>query len=231
MRHRSHTGSLTGMANDHHPPVEEYLTTIFELAEDGVQVIQARVAERLGHSAPTVHEMIHRLKDEGYLNVDGRRISLTKKGRTLAEGVVRKHRLAERLLTDVIGLPWHKAHAEAGRWEHVISDDVEDRLRIILDDPSTCPHGNPIPGTQQSKVVVRPLSSANPGDTVRLVRVTESVEIDGVTLEYLDNAEFITGSIAEVRGRAPDGTLTLGVGTQVLALGPSISDHLYVSAV
>lgn len=219
------------MSAEHHPPVEEYLTTIFELAEDGVHVIQARVAERLGHAAPTVHEMIHRLKDDGYLTVDGRRISLTRKGRALAEGVVRKHRLAERLLTDIIGLPWHKAHEEAGRWEHVISDDVEERLRVILDDPSTCPHGNPIPGTQQSKVAVRPLSSTSPGDRVRLVRVTETVEIDGATLEYLDSVHFITGCVAEVRGRAPDGTLTLDVDTHVLALGPSISDHLYVSAV
>ena len=218
---------------EHHPPVEEYLTTIYELAEDGVSVIQARVAERLGHSAPTVHEMIRRLREDGFLTVDGRKIELTETGQSLAEGVVRKHRLAERLLTDVIGLSWHKAHAEAGRWEHVISDEVEERLRIILSDPATCPHGNPIPGVVQRRVQVQQLSASVPGDRVRLERVTESVEIDGVTLEYLERTRFVTGSVADVQGRAPDGTLTLSldIDASLIALGPSISDHLYVSLV
>ena len=89
------------------------------------------------------------LKDEGYLNVAGRAITLTDKGTDRAASVVRKHRLAERLLTDIIGLDWHKAHLEAGRWEHVISDEVEARLIEILGHPATCPHGNPIPGSAQ----------------------------------------------------------------------------------
>src|SRR5579875_2844375 len=134
------------MAEGFHPPVEEYLEAIHELGEEGARVIQARLAERLGHSAPAVSEMIRRLRDEGYVDVRGRSLSLTDQGRSKAESVVRKHRLAERLLTDIIGLPWDKAHIEAGRWEHVISDEVEGLLVERLGHPTTCPHGNPIPG-------------------------------------------------------------------------------------
>src|SRR3954452_15578834 len=132
-----------------HPPVEEYLEAIHELLEEGSSVIQARLVERLGHTAPTVSEMVRRLRDDGYLVVEGRNITLTGKGRDRAEKVVRKHRLAERLLTDVIGLEWHTAHLEAGRWEHVISDEVEGLLVKLLGNPTTCPHGNPIPGADR----------------------------------------------------------------------------------
>src|SRR5438309_9883795 len=106
------TGKLGPMSQGVHPPLEEYLEAILELGEEGSNVIQARLVARLGHSAPTVSEMVRRLRDEGYLNLDGRIIELTLQGRARAESVVRKHRLAERLLTDVIGLEWHKAHLE-----------------------------------------------------------------------------------------------------------------------
>ena len=217
------------MAEGFHPPVEEYLTTIYELAEDGITVIQARLAERLGYSAPTVWDMIKRLTAEGFVTLAGREISLTTKGRSLAESVVRKHRLAERLLTDVIGLPWHKAHIEAGRWEHVISDEVEERLRIILDDPNTCPHGNPIPGTTSSGVTVFALCDAEPGDQVRLERVTETVEMDSGAMAYLADSNFITGAIGRVRTKAPDGTMSVAVGVETVALGAALSSNLYVA--
>ncbi|MBV9936545.1 MAG: metal-dependent transcriptional regulator, partial [Actinobacteria bacterium] len=134
------------MSEGFHPPVEEYLEAIYELEEEGVPVIRARLAERLGHAAPTVTENVKRLEEKGYVNATGRAVRMSPQGRRLAESVTRKHRLAERLLTDVIGLEWHKIHAEAGRWEHVISDDVEEKLQELLGHPSTCPHGNPIPG-------------------------------------------------------------------------------------
>src|SRR5688500_16555599 len=142
------------MHDGFHPPLEEYLEAIHELEEEGTTVIQARLAERLGHSAPSVSEMIRRLKAEGYLDVKGRAVVLTTKGRKRAESVVRKHRLAERLLTDVIGLEWHKAHVEACRWEHVISDEVEDRLVELLEHPTTCPHANPRPGRDDARARV-----------------------------------------------------------------------------
>ena len=119
------------MSDGFHPPVEEYLETIQSLTEEGTPVIAARIAERLGRTPPSVSEMLDRLAGDGYLSRSGRVIALTDQGQAVADSVIRKHRLAERLLVDVIGLPWHKAHLEAGRWEHVISDEVEERLVLL----------------------------------------------------------------------------------------------------
>jgi len=217
------------MSAGFHPPVEEYLEAIHELEEEGVQVIQARLAERLDHSPPSVSEMVRRLRDDGYVRAQGRALTLTAKGRRRAESVVRKHRLAERLLVDVIGLEWHKIHAEACRWEHVISDDVEARLVELLENPTTCPHGNPIPGAGPLDRELHALSDSEPGDHVRLERVTEQVEIDLESLTYLSVNGFIPGTDAEVRAKAPDGTLTVDVGTGTIALSPALARQLFVA--
>jgi DtxR family Mn-dependent transcriptional regulator len=219
------------MSDGFHPPLEEYLEAIHELEEEHTLVIQARLAERLGHSAPSVSEMIRRLKAEGYVQVKNRAVTLTEKGRRRAESVVRKHRLAERLLTDVIGLPWHKSHLEACRWEHVISDEVEERLVELLGHPTTCPHGNPIPGAGGVAVDLVALSGLEPGDELRLERVTEQVEIDAESLAYLSEHGFIPGAAAEVRAKAPDGTLTLSLPDSdgTIALGPALASQLFVS--
>ena len=222
------------MHDGFHPPLEEYLEAIHELEEEGsTPIIQARLAERLGHSAPSVSEMVRRLRADGYLSGTGRAVSLTAKGRARAESVVRKHRLAERLLTDIIGLEWHKSHVEACRWEHVISDDVEARLIELLDHPTTCPHGNPIPGASQVATAQFALTAAEAGDRVRLERVTEKVEIDFASLQYLDAHGFVPGASAKVRAKAPDGTLTLELGrpATTLALGPALAEQLFVERV
>jgi DtxR family Mn-dependent transcriptional regulator len=217
------------MGDGFHPPLEEYLEAIHELEEEGTQVIQARLAERLGHSPLTVSEMVRRLKKDGYVTVKKRAILLTQRGRARAESVVRKHRLAERLLTDVIGMPWHKAHIEACRWEHVISDEVEARIVQLLDNPTTCPHGNPIPGADAPERDLVALAQSEPGDRVRLELVTEQVEIDFDSLTYLSVHGFIPGTDAEVRTKAPDGTLTLDLDGDTIALGPSLAQQLYVA--
>ena len=213
-----------------HPPLEEYLETVLELDEDGLVVSQARLADRLGHSAPTVSQMVKRLVADGYLEVSSRVVSLTPKGREQAERVVRKHRLAERLLTDVIGLAWDKAHEEAGRWEHVISDEVEGLLVTLLGNPSTCPHGNPIPGVEVEPRSLSALAGVVPGDRVRLERVTEQVEADQEALTYLAVNGFVPGAHAEVRTRAPDGTLVLDLVDGSIAVGPLLAGHLFVVA-
>ena len=218
---------------EHHPPVEEYLQAIEALSEEGSPVIQARLAERLGKSAPSVSEMLDRLEDEGYLRRSGRQITLTDEGRSVARSVIRKHRLAERLLVDVIGLPWHLVHAEAGRWEHVMSDEVEARLVDLLGDPGTCPHGNPIPGSANERAAHGAqvqLADVDPGSTVLFERLTEDVERDGASLRYLGEAGFIPGTSATVTTRGPDGTLVLDLGGQALALGRDLAQKLYVSA-
>jgi DtxR family Mn-dependent transcriptional regulator len=218
------------MAEGFHPPLEEYLEAILELGEEGMVVIQARLAERLGHSAPAISEMIRRLREEGYVELRGRSLALTAQGRAVAESVVRKHRLAERLLTDVIGLPWEKAHLEAGRWEHVISDEVEARLIEILGHPTTCPHGNPIPGAGGREPRLVALSESRRGDHVRLERVTEQIEISPDSLAYLSAHGFLPGTEATVSSRAPDGTLILDLGAHTIALGPGLAQQLFVTA-
>jgi DtxR family transcriptional regulator, Mn-dependent transcriptional regulator len=212
-----------------HPPVEEYLETIFALEEEGIPVIQARLAERLDKAAPSVSEMLDRLEADELIVRTSRQIAMTSKGAALAQGVVRKHRLAERLLVDIIGLDWDKAHIEAGRWEHVISDDVEERLVVLLDNPTTCPHGNPIPGVDAVGPVQRRLAEAQPGDRIRLERITESVEHDAASLSYLGDHGLTPGTMALIQAKAPDGTLTLVVGDATIALGPAMTKRMFVA--
>src|SRR6187397_1846106 len=123
-------------SGEHHPAFEEYCECIFELDEDDVAVIQARIAERLQVSRPAVSEMLRRLDAVGLITTDGA-IRLTKKGEALAESVVRRHRIAERFLTDILGLSWAEANHEAGEWEHVMSAPVEAAINRLLNDPTT----------------------------------------------------------------------------------------------
>ena len=129
---------------------EMYLRTIYELEEEGVVPLRARIAERFGHSGPTVSQTVARMERDGLLHVSGdRHIELTDSGRAKAVRVMRKHRLAERLLLDVIGLEWELVHDEACRWEHVMSDHVEAKLLAMLSGPLESPYGNPIPGLDE----------------------------------------------------------------------------------
>lgn len=219
------------MADAMHPPVDEYLEAILELEEEGARVIQARLADRLGVSAPSVSEMVRRLRAEGYLEVNGdRTLTLTPKGRDWATTIVRRHRLAERLLTDLLGLPWHRAHIEACRWEHVISSEVEELIRAKLDNPLTCPHGNPIPGAGAPEIEVMLLSETQAGDAIRLERVSEELEIDHDALVYLDDHGFVPGVEGKVSTVAPDQTRVVTIaGDVTIAVGSSIANSLYVS--
>ena len=126
---------------------EMYLRTIYELVEEGIVPLRARIAERLHQTGPTVSQTVARMERDGLVTVEGdRHLELTDEGTRLATRVMRKHRLAERLLTDVIGLDWELVHDEACRWEHVMSETVERRLVDLLDHPTESPYGNPIPG-------------------------------------------------------------------------------------
>ncbi|KUI11785.1 dihydrofolate reductase [Mycobacterium sp. GA-1285] len=156
--------------NDLVDTTEMYLRTIYDLEEEGVVPLRARIAERLDQSGPTVSQTVSRMERDGLLHVAGdRHLELTDKGRALAVAVMRKHRLAERLLVDVIGLPWEEVHAEACRWEHVMSEDVERRLVQVLNNPTTSPFGNPIPGLSELGLI----STTPEGGRMNLVRLTE----------------------------------------------------------
>lgn len=193
-------------------------------------MIQARLAERLGYSAPSVSAMLKRLEQAGLVTVgENREIELTADGRRRAESVVRRHRLAERLLTDILGLEWHMVHEEAARWEHVISDAVEARLVEVLGEPATCPHGNPIPGLGVPRNDLIPLSRASSGDSVTIERITETIEVDLALVRFLDDNGVRPGAPFVVAQVSPDGTLVLRSDGATVAIGAEISENLYVA--
>lgn len=191
---------------------EMYLRTIFELEEEGVVPLRARIAERLDQSGPTVSQTVARMERDGLLVVAGdRHLELTDHGRELAIAVMRKHRLAERLLVDVIGLEWEHVHAEACRWEHVMSEAVERKLVRLLDHPKTSPYGNPIPGLDKLGEGGEPAPPVEPG----LVRLDEVARSGGGKVEIRRIAEHVQideDLMADLRtvGLVPGGTVEVG---------------------
>jgi len=220
------------MAPSAHPPVEEYLQMIAILGEEGIPAVQAQLAKRLGKTPAAVSEVILRLEADGYITRNGRVITLTDEGRAVATAVIRRHRLAERLLVDIIGISWSAAHLEAGRWEHVISDVVEEHLVALLGDPATCPHGNPIPGSHNSaptRFELTALSDVETGLPVRVARISEDVEQDRASLIFLEGAGFIPGAAVKVVENQPDGTLLLEIGGGLRAVGAALAQRLLVA--
>jgi DtxR family Mn-dependent transcriptional regulator len=223
---------------------EMYLRTVYELEEEGILPLRARIAERLHQSGPTVSQTVARMERDGLVTVEGdRHLELTQVGRMQAVRVMRKHRLAERLLVDVIGLEWEDVHTEACRWEHVMSDAVELRLLKILDNPTESPYGNPIPGleelqkdtqvtaTSDFRIGVEPLDQvldAAPGGVRVLVRrIAEPVQTD-------DGAMAVLRRAGALPGREVDSMLdTNGVLVGSREAGGVISDetagHIFVS--
>lgn len=182
---------------EHHPAFEEYCECIFELEEDNVELIQARIADRLKFSRASVSEMIKRMDGEGLVKLSGSQIALTETGRNLAEGIVRKHRLAECFLIDVLGLSWSTAHHEACKWEHVINDEVEVALSKMLGNPTACPHGNPIPGSGHRSALLTPLNTieANKMFPGRTGTVANRSSDGGVSVLISDSANSVPTAI------------------------------------
>jgi DtxR family transcriptional regulator, iron-dependent repressor len=214
---------------EHHPAFEEYCECIFELREDDVEVIQARIADRLQVSRPAVSEMMRRLEAEGLITT-GDGIRLTPAGLALAERVVRRHRLAERFLTDVLQLSWAEAHHEAGRWEHVMSLAVEQAMDRLLGNPTTCPHGNPIPGSDYVEPDASPLASVDVGNSFTVRRIPEELEFTPGLLEFLEQSELVPGTNGTVTAVSPDGTLTIEIGGHHVGVGAFASARILVSA-
>jgi DtxR family transcriptional regulator, iron-dependent repressor len=212
-----------------HPAFEEYCEAIYELHEDDVEVIQARIAERLEISRPAVSEMIKRLEGAGLVTIDGA-IRLTDAGQRLAERVVRRHRLAERFLTDILGLSWADAHTEAGKWEHVISEPVEAAMVRVLGDPTTCPHGNPIPGSDYDAPVTVPLDGLSPGSTFTVARIPEELEFAPGLLKYLEESAVVPGQSGTITAASPDGTLTLDIDGKPVGIGSFASARILVTS-
>ncbi len=217
---------------EHHPAFEEYSETVYELAEDGVEVIQARIAERLEVSRPAVSEMIRRMQREGLVNVDeDAHISLTDEGEQIATTVVRRHRLAERFLTDVLKLSWADAHHEAGRWEHVISPVVERAMMELLHDPNTCPHGNPIPGSDYTAPTdAMPLADVGQTGGFTVERIPEELEFAPGQLEFLEQSGLMPGRSGTVMSVSPDGTATVAMDEGTVGVSAYTAARILVTA-
>ena len=222
---------------------EMYLKTVYELIEEGITPLRARIAERLGHSGPTVSQTVARMERDGLVVVTGdRHLDLTPSGVAKAMRVMRKHRLAERLLTDVIGLDWELVHEEACRWEHVMSERVERRITTLLDHPHFDPYGNPIPGLdelgeERTSVgfldgvtpLVAVAEAAGAGRTSAVVaRLGEPLQSDVELLARLRQAGVRPGVVIDIE-RAP-GVVTIssrGADT-VLDLPDDLARHVFV---
>jgi DtxR family Mn-dependent transcriptional regulator len=217
---------------------EMYLRTVYELEEEGVVPLRARIAERLGQSGPTVSQTVARMERDGLLHVAGdRHLELTEQGRHEATAVMRKHRLAERLLADVIGLDWEDLHIEACRWEHVMSDKVERRILALLDKPLVCPHGNPIPGLDQLGLPfaaaptgpLLSLSQAASDDAAEVIisRISEQLQPDAELMHRLDAAGLRPGHRVRLAG-APGGVEVWVEGGRRTSLERVVADHVFV---
>ena len=226
---------------------EMYLRTVYELEEEGIVPLRARIAERLSQSGPTVSQTVARMERDGLLHVAGdRQLALTETGRALATRVMRKHRLAECLLVSVIKLPWEEVHIEACRWEHVISENVERRLFELLGYPDRCPHGNLIPGlgelVAENVTVPGPAKPDEPmTDVVReatgttratVTRITEQIQSDLVLMLKLKRAgiqpgrEVLLGAVeGGVRVCGEDG----GGAVAPADLPAEVASHVFVS--
>lgn len=199
------------MSGDLIDTTEMYLRTVLDLEEEGITPMRARIVERLHHSGPTVSQTVSRMERDGLLSVaPDRSLRLTDTGRTMAVSVMRKHRLAERLLADVVGLDMAHVHEEACRWEHVMSERVEQRLVDLLGDPETSPYGTPIPGrgSQGGPITATEIFqgrtlldvATEEGDTQYVVTLLpEVVQADPELIEMLSSAEILTGSHVSAR--------------------------------
>jgi DtxR family Mn-dependent transcriptional regulator len=221
---------------------EMYLRTVYELEEEGIVPLRARIAERLGHSGPTVSQTVARMERDGLLVVAGdRHLELTEEGRTLATRVMRKHRLAERLLVDVIGLEWEYVHEEACRWEHVMSERVERKILGLLGGVKESPYGNPIPGLDElglepgeeflhgMEAMSRVADHAPVLVTIR--RIGEPVQVDTEALSLLTAAELTPGARATVR-REGSRVIAAHEGrpeSSGVSLPDDIASHVFVS--
>jgi DtxR family Mn-dependent transcriptional regulator len=207
----------------------DYLEAIYELIEEDQRVVQARVAERLGVTRAAVSEQIQRMAASKLVSIHDREIRLTAHGSAVAEDAVRRHRLAERFLTEVLKVPWHKAHEQAVEFQNGINEEIAVHMTRILHGPVTCPHGNPVPGTGATiDKTLQSLNTVEPGDEVVLERLTEDVELDGKAMLYFEQHGLMPGGKIRVVSVSPDGTMSLRVGRAESVLGPELADNLWV---
>jgi len=206
---------------------EEYLQAIYTLADENGSVISARLATFLGVSPPATSEMVHRLEREGMVTLDERKeLHLTASGQTAANSIVRRHRLAERFLVEILGFAWWKTHEEAERLEHAMSPEMESRMTAVLGDPQTCPHGNPMPGV--TAVPTRPLENLMAGERATVLRIPDQFEHEDGFLEYLDSQGVKPGVTVTLLEQGP-AILRVEVDGTARSLRPDCGQKVWMS--
>src|SRR5579885_56400 len=215
--------------------VEEYLESIYNMSVENEVVIGARLAEKFKVSAPTVTEMLKRLVRDGYIEMDNKRVvTLTEAGNQAAEAVLRRHRLTERFLVDMLGMEWHQVHEEACRLEHFISGAVEQRVVASLGHPTTCPHGNPIPGYVDAKNYLSSqnafrLSQADPGEPVSILCISEVVEDEEELIRYLNEKELRPGHVLSLTHRdEAEASVLLNVAEREVSIPERVASRIWV---
>lgn len=221
--------------------VEEYLEAIYNMSMEGEVVIGARLAQKFGVAPPTVTEMLKRLVRDGYIEMDQKRlVTLTEAGNSAAEAVLRRHRLTERFLVDMLNMPWHQVHEEACRLEHFISGAVEARVIASLDNPTTCPHGNPIPGSVDARNYLKNhnalrLSTIAPGETVTLLCISEVVEDEEALIRYFEEKGLMPGMQLTIFAKSENSVeehhenVLLHVGEREVSISPASAAKLWVT--
>jgi DtxR family Mn-dependent transcriptional regulator len=211
--------------------VEDYLHAIYSLQGEGETVISARLARRMRVTPPTAWAIVQRMVRDGLITLDEKKvIHFTEKGHRLAEEIVRRHRLSERFLTDVLGFSWAEAHEEAHRFEHALSERMEERIVALLGNPKTCPHGSPIPGSGYSHPPdLVSLSSLREGDEAAVVFISEELEEDLELLRYLERGRIMPGQLLRVQEVVPaTGVIVVEVDGQVVPLGLKVAQRIRV---
>ena len=210
------------------PTIEDYLGVIYTLDRDREKVIGARLAELLDVSPPTVTVTLKRMIRDHWISIDeSKHIHLTPSGSEAARSVIRRHMLTEWLLSRVLDIPWSELHAEADKLEHSISRDVEDRLAATLEDPSACPHGNPMPGQESISNNWQALTSFTKGNTCIIKRIHEWLEDDPETMRFLEENLVLPGNIAEIQEVLPfNKTIQLKIIGKRVTIGFDIADKI-----
>ena len=212
------------------PTIEDYLAVMYVMERDGEDVIAARLAETLELTPPTITMTLKRMVKDGWIEMlSPRGIRLTEAGCEAARSVIRRHMLTEWMLARMLNVPWSRIHAEADQMEHTISDETEDQMRLSLDDPQLCPHGNPLPGYEHVAADWLPLTTVLPGERVIIRRIHETAEDNPELLQFLEAHGIVPGAQAKVTEILPfNQTLSLRLSKKTVALGFPAARYIYI---
>jgi DtxR family Mn-dependent transcriptional regulator len=212
------------------PTIEDYLAILYVIERDGGQVIAARLAESLDVAPPTVTVTLKRMERDGWIAYDPHKgIHLTEPGCEAASSVIRRHMLTEWMLARMLKIPWSNVHAEADQLEHSISDEIEDQMRANLNDPQTCPHGNPLPGYEHIATDWLPLTDIPAGEKAIIRRIHETAEGNHELMRFLEANGIVPGTLVEVREVLGfNQTISLKVGKKNVTIGFEAGKYLFV---